>query len=83
MEKNRDLHRADEQLTFAKEKLAQTNGQLESLNVQLTQSNDRMTRDLHAAARVQRSLLPDGNLETYRVRTAWKSPLATSLPETF
>ena len=31
-----------------------------------------MTRDLHAAARVQRSLLPEGNLETDRVRTAWK-----------
>lgn len=72
VEKNRDLHRANEQLTLAKEKLAQTNGQLESLNAQLTRTNDRMTRDLHAAARVQRSLLPDGNLETPSVRTAWK-----------
>jgi len=72
VEKNRDLHRANEQLTLAKEKLAQTNGQLESLNAQLTQTNDRMTRDLHAAARVQRSLLPEGNLESPSVRTAWK-----------
>ena len=72
VEKNRDLHRANEQLTLAKEKLAQTNVQLESLNLRLTHTNDRMTRDLHAAARVQRSLLPEGILETDRVRTAWK-----------
>lgn len=72
VEKNRDLHRANEQLTLAKEKLAQTNGELESLNSQLTRANDRMTRDLHAAARVQQSLLPDGNLATTEVHTAWK-----------
>ncbi|MCE9553812.1 MAG: fused response regulator/phosphatase [Planctomycetes bacterium] len=72
VEKNRDLHRSNEQLTLAKEKLAQTNTQLESLNARLTHTNDRMTRDLHAAARVQRSLLPEGNLETPSVRTAWK-----------
>lgn len=72
VEKNRDLHRANEQLTLAKEKLAQTNVQLESLNLRLTHTNDRMSRDLHAAARVQRSLLPEGMLETPRVRTAWK-----------
>ena len=40
VEKNRDLHRSNEQLTLAKEKLAQTNVQLESLNVQLSNSND-------------------------------------------
>lgn len=72
VEKNRDLHRSNEQLTLAKEKLAQTNGKLESLNAQLTHTNDRMLRDLHAAARVQQSLLPEGNLETPDVRTAWK-----------
>lgn len=72
VEKNRDLHRANEQLTLAKEKLVQTNGHLESLNSQLTRANDRMTRDLHAAARVQRSLLPDGNIETPEIFTAWK-----------
>lgn len=72
VEKNRDLHRANEQLTVAKEKLSQTNGQLESLNSQLTRANDRMTRDLRAAARVQRSLLPDGNSEIPSVEMAWK-----------
>ncbi len=72
VEKNRDLHRSNEQLTIAKEKLAQTNLQLESLNEKLSSSNARMSRDLHAAARVQRSLLPEASLETERVRTAWQ-----------
>lgn len=72
VEKNRDLHRANEQLTLAKDKLSQTNSQLESLNAQLTRHNTRMTRDLHAAARIQQSLLPERTLETPQVRTAWK-----------
>ncbi len=38
--------------------------QLESLNQQLSQSNTRMTRDLEAAARIQRSLLPEAKLAT-------------------
>ncbi|MFN6106949.1 MAG: PP2C family protein-serine/threonine phosphatase [Planctomycetaceae bacterium] len=72
VEKNRELHRANEQLTLAKEKLTQWNAQLESLNGQLAKANDRMSRDLAAAARVQRSLLPDDQLQISGVSIAWK-----------
>ncbi len=72
VEKNRELHRLNEQLTLAKEKLTQWNAQLESLNGQLATANERMSRDLQAAARVQRSLLPDGKLEIPRIGVAWQ-----------
>lgn len=72
VEKNRELHRANEQLTLAKEKLTQWNTQLESLNGELAKANERMSRDLAAAARVQRSLLPDDQLKFARVSIAWK-----------
>ena len=72
VEKNRELHRANEQLTLAKEKLTQWNSQLESLNGQLAKANDRMSRDLAAAARVQRSLLPDDQLQFPGIAIAWK-----------
>lgn len=72
VEKNRELHRLNEQLTLAKEKLTQWNVTLESLNQQLEHSNKRMSRDLQAAARVQKSLLPAGRLELPGARFAWK-----------
>lgn len=72
VEKNRELHRLNEQLTLAKEKLTQWNQTLESLNQQLEHSNKRMSRDLQAAARVQKSLLPGGSLELPGARFAWK-----------
>lgn len=72
VEKNRELHRLNEQLTLAKEKLQQWNTELESLNEQLDSANQRMSRDLQAAARVQQSLLPAGGLELPTARFAWK-----------
>ena len=72
VEKNRELHRLNEQLTLAKEKLTQWNQQLEALNSQLDAANQRMTRDLEAAARVQQSLLPSGKLDLQQVRFGWK-----------
>ena len=71
VEKNRELHRMNEQLTLAKEKLTKWNAELESLNGQLATANERMSRDLQAAARVQRSLLPDGSVEIPRIGIAW------------
>jgi sigma-B regulation protein RsbU (phosphoserine phosphatase) len=71
VEKNRELHRMNEQLTIAKEKLTQSNAELESLNGQLATANSRMSRDLQAAARVQRSLLPDSKLEIPHIEIAW------------
>jgi sigma-B regulation protein RsbU (phosphoserine phosphatase) len=72
VEKNRELHRVNEQLTLAKEKLQHWNAELESLNERLDSANQRMSRDLHAAARVQQSLLPSGRLDLPAVQFAWK-----------
>jgi sigma-B regulation protein RsbU (phosphoserine phosphatase) len=72
VEKNRELHRLNEQLTLAKEKLQQWNIELESLNERLDSANQRMSRDLQAAARVQQSLLPSGGLDVPAARFAWK-----------
>lgn len=72
VEKNRELHRINEQLTLAKEKLQQWNTELESLNGRLDTANQRMSRDLQAAARVQQSLLPAGKLDAPGVDFAWK-----------
>lgn len=72
VEKNRELHRVNEQLALAKEKLTQWNTTLEALNLELQSANQRMSRDLHAAARVQRSLLPNEDAELPGVHVAWK-----------
>jgi sigma-B regulation protein RsbU (phosphoserine phosphatase) len=40
-------------------------------NEQLQEANDRIRRDLDAAARVQRAMLPKSNIETPSARTAW------------
>jgi sigma-B regulation protein RsbU (phosphoserine phosphatase) len=72
VEKNRELHRLNEQLTLAKEKLQLWNAELESLNLRLDAANQRMSRDLQAAARVQKSLLPSGELEFPAAHFAWK-----------
>ncbi|MFN5948160.1 MAG: response regulator, partial [Pirellulaceae bacterium] len=72
VEKNRELHRSNEQLTLAKEKLTQWNAQLESLNTKLASLNQRMTHDLHAAARVQKSLLPNESQPIPGIEIAWR-----------
>lgn len=72
VEKNRELHHANEQLTIAKEKLTEWNQALESLNQKLDSANRRMSHDLEAAARVQHSLLPAEHLELPGVTFAWK-----------
>jgi serine phosphatase RsbU (regulator of sigma subunit)/ActR/RegA family two-component response regulator len=68
VEKNKELHRSNEHLILAKEKLSAWNTQLESLNSQLNEFNSRMKRDLQAAARMQQSLLPN---EATEVAVAW------------
>jgi len=71
VEKNKELHRSNEHLVLAKEKLAAWNTQLESLNSQLSELNQRMNRDLHAAAKMQQSLLPNEPLNCPEVSIAW------------
>jgi phosphoserine phosphatase RsbU/P len=71
VEKNKELHRSNEHLVLAKEKLSGWNTQLELLNGQLNELNGRMKRDLHAAARMQKSLLPNEVIEIPEVAIAW------------
>lgn len=71
VDKNKELHRSNEQLVLAKEKLSAWNSQLESLNSKLSELNGRMTRDLQAAAKVQQSLLPNEPLDVPEVSIAW------------
>ncbi len=71
VEKNKELHRSNEHLILAKEKLSAWNTQLESLNSQLNEFNSRMKRDLQAAARMQQSLLPNEAIELPEVAVAW------------
>jgi phosphoserine phosphatase RsbU/P len=72
VEKNRELHRSNEMLTLAKERLSRSHAELEKLNARLTVANERMEHDLRAAARVQQSLLPDQKCDVPAVRVAWK-----------
>jgi sigma-B regulation protein RsbU (phosphoserine phosphatase) len=44
---------------------------LNSQNAELRAANERIHSGLRAAARVQRSMLPHGNVATQQVRTAW------------
>ena len=69
--KNKELHRSNEQLVLAKEKLTAWNSQLESLNKKLDELNNRMKQDLDAAARMQKSLLPNESLDTPEIEIAW------------
>ncbi len=72
VEKNRELHRSNEQLALAKEQLMRWNADLETLNSQLTQANERMARSLATAARVQQSLLPHQDVSLTANTVAWK-----------
>jgi len=65
VEKNQELQRSNEDLTIAKEKLSRWNRELESLN-------ERMRRDLEAAAKIQHSLLPTTMPDIKKLSFAWR-----------
>ncbi len=68
---NKQLHQSNEELMLAREKLLVTNTQLDRLNKQLGDFNERMSRDLIAAAKIQQSLLPTEPPETPLLSVAW------------
>ncbi len=72
VEKNTELIRVNQELSHSKDKLAKQNEMLQELNEQLESNNAKMTRDLDAAARIQHSLLPAGDIETDGVEVAWR-----------
>lgn len=57
---------------MAGERVVRLERTLHRQNAELQQANDRITGGLRAAARVQQSMLPQRNVETSRVRAAWK-----------
>jgi len=65
------LKRAVEQATMLERRLADRNRELEGLNVRLDSANRRMARDLRAAARVQKSFLPQTSPALPGARCAW------------
>ncbi len=72
VEKNTELIRVNQELSHSKDKLARQNEVLQDLNAQLEANNARMSRDLDAAARIQHSLLPAGDIELHNVEVAWR-----------
>ncbi len=72
VEKNSELIRVNQELSSSRDKLARQNESLEVLNKQLEENNARMTRDLEAAARIQHSLLPGGDVTLENLEVAWR-----------
>jgi sigma-B regulation protein RsbU (phosphoserine phosphatase) len=72
VEKNTELIHVNQELSASRDKLARQNETLELLNAQLEQNNARMTRDLEAAARIQHSLLPAGDVQMADLQVAWR-----------
>jgi sigma-B regulation protein RsbU (phosphoserine phosphatase) len=56
--KNQELVVANQELSVARDGLQKSNAELTTLNAEISRINGQMVRDLEAAAKVQRSLLP-------------------------
>ena len=70
--KNQELIAANEDLSLARDKLQQSNSELSALNDKISTINARMVRDLEAAAKVQRSLLPPDDAAVPAATVAWR-----------
>jgi len=70
--KNQELVAANQELSVARDHLQRTNAELTELNEQITRANEHMVRDLNAAAKVQRSLLPDTSVTLPGAQVSWR-----------
>jgi len=70
--KNKELIVANQELSFARDSLEKSNAELRDLNERISRINAHMTRDLEAAARVQRSLLPADDATLPSATVAWR-----------
>ncbi|MEN9667139.1 MAG: Phosphoserine phosphatase RsbP, partial [Planctomycetota bacterium] len=70
--KNKELIVTNQSLSVAKDSLQKAYHELTAFNEQIERSNKRMTRDLHAAAKVQQSLLPSKAIDVPSATVAWK-----------
>jgi sigma-B regulation protein RsbU (phosphoserine phosphatase) len=70
--KNQELVVANQDLSVARDGLQKSNEELSTLNAEISRINAHMVRDLKAAAKVQRSLLPADDVEIPRTTIAWR-----------
>ena len=81
--KNQELVVANQDLSVARDGLQKSNEELTSLNAEISRINAHMVRDLQAAAKVQRSLLPADDVEIPGTSIAWKYVPCQSLAGDF
>jgi sigma-B regulation protein RsbU (phosphoserine phosphatase) len=70
--KNQELVVANQDLSVARDNLQKSNTELTELNDKISLINKQMVRDLNAAAKVQRSLLPAAEVEIPSATVAWR-----------
>ena len=70
--KNQELVVANQELSVARDSLQRSNEELSTLNAEISRINAHMVRDLEAAAKVQRSLLPANDVSIPSLELAWK-----------
>jgi len=70
--KNQELVVANQELSVARDGLQRSNEELSALNAEISRINSQMVRDLEAAAKVQRSLLPADDVAIPALELSWK-----------
>jgi sigma-B regulation protein RsbU (phosphoserine phosphatase) len=70
--KNKELVVANQELSVARDSLERSNKELVTLNAEISRINAHMVRDLEAAAKVQRSLLPADDVALDSLDIAWR-----------
>ncbi len=70
--KNQELITANQELSVARDRLQQNNAELSQLNEEISRRNAQMVRDLEAAAKVQRSLLPADDVALEAAKISWR-----------
>jgi len=70
--KNQELVVANQDLSVARDGLQKSNEELSELNAEISRINAHLVRDLKAAAKVQRSLLPADDVEIPGTTIAWR-----------
>ena len=81
--KNQELVVANQELSVARDSLQRTNEELVTLNAEISRINAHMVRDLEAAAKVQRSLLPADDVTLPALDIAWRYVPCQSLAGDF
>mgnify|MGYP006275255759 CR=1 FL=1 len=81
--KNQELVVANQELSVARDSLEKSNAELVELNSEISRRNAQMVRDLDAAAKVQRSLLPAADAALQGARVAWRYVPCASLAGDF